>query len=327
MYFYGRGLSSPVKARAVMAAKNVKHFEFKLGRLGLILFTFGMALLVFFVFLFGVKVGKNIDTYPEKYSRDIPNMIKDVLPGSKGGETVPPANTVGAAPPAEKEDFNLTFYDSLPNNHAAGGGSPAPLENDARPPAEPPKVLVPLGSTTPGNTTSPVTQSPPVTEGESLTPPAPAPLPSGSSSAGKTPTPMKQPSPVKEAGPAAVASVKQPPVGGAPAHSATPAAKQAQPLAATAHDAALQAPQKIKERYLIQVASCKQKEKAQEVIKKLKALGYTPQVTMVNLPTKGTWYRVMIDGFADHPQAEKAASLISKKTGIADCIIRRTPAS
>jgi len=47
-----------------MAAKNTHRFELRMGKLGLALFILGMSALLFAVFLFGVNVGKNIDTYP-----------------------------------------------------------------------------------------------------------------------------------------------------------------------------------------------------------------------------------------------------------------------
>ena len=59
-----------------MITKNTHRFEFKLGRIGLILFLLGMAGLLFGVFLLGVTLGKNIDTYPEKIARFLPDKIK-----------------------------------------------------------------------------------------------------------------------------------------------------------------------------------------------------------------------------------------------------------
>lgn len=56
--------------------KNARRFELKLGRIGLILFLLGMSGLLFGVFLLGVTVGKNIDTYPEKIARFLPDRIK-----------------------------------------------------------------------------------------------------------------------------------------------------------------------------------------------------------------------------------------------------------
>jgi len=56
--------------------KNARRFELKLGRIGLILFLLGMSGLLFGVFLLGVTVGKNIDTYPEKIARFLPERIK-----------------------------------------------------------------------------------------------------------------------------------------------------------------------------------------------------------------------------------------------------------
>lgn len=58
-----------------MTSKNVRAFELKLGKRALILFIAGMFCLLFITFLFGVTVGKNIDTYPEKFSRGLPGMF------------------------------------------------------------------------------------------------------------------------------------------------------------------------------------------------------------------------------------------------------------
>ncbi|HEU18964.1 MAG TPA: SPOR domain-containing protein [Deltaproteobacteria bacterium] len=62
-----------------MASRNSRDFEFKLGKLGLVLFTFGNALLLLFSFIFGVMVGKNIESYPEKIAKGIPQAIKEKI--------------------------------------------------------------------------------------------------------------------------------------------------------------------------------------------------------------------------------------------------------
>ena len=62
-----------------MTSKNVRVFELKLGKRALILFIAGMSCLLFVVFLFGVTVGKDIDTYPEKYSRGFRGMMMEKL--------------------------------------------------------------------------------------------------------------------------------------------------------------------------------------------------------------------------------------------------------
>lgn len=55
--------------------KNTRRLEFKLGRTGLILFITGFSVMLFVFFLLGVTVGKNIDTYPEKIARFVPDKI------------------------------------------------------------------------------------------------------------------------------------------------------------------------------------------------------------------------------------------------------------
>lgn len=51
-----------------MGSGNIKKFELKLGRTGLIIVICGMSILLCLSFILGVGVGKNMDTYPEKIS-------------------------------------------------------------------------------------------------------------------------------------------------------------------------------------------------------------------------------------------------------------------
>ncbi len=51
-----------------MGSGNIRKFEIRLGQTGLMVLIVGMVVLLCLSFLFGVGVGKNIDTYPEKIS-------------------------------------------------------------------------------------------------------------------------------------------------------------------------------------------------------------------------------------------------------------------
>lgn len=125
-----------------MASRNVKNFEFKLGKLGLLIFTCGMALLVFAVFLFGVKVGKDMDSFPERYSPRIPDMIKGWLPWTKGERRVAAKDT-GSKPASQDGPFDLTFYDTLSKKQTEDKSSPAGGIGEGKSTAEATKVLVP----------------------------------------------------------------------------------------------------------------------------------------------------------------------------------------
>jgi cell division protein FtsN len=96
-----------------MTTKNTRRSEFKLGRIGLIFFLLGISGLLFGVFLLGVKVGKNIDTYPEKIARFLPDKIKTMI-------SLPPESSepVAAARDAVKQEkpepgLDLTYYERL----------------------------------------------------------------------------------------------------------------------------------------------------------------------------------------------------------------------
>lgn len=122
----------------------------------------------------------------------------------------------------------------------------------------------------------------------------------------------------------------------APVSPGTEVKKQQTPVAGSSRD---EIEEKIKEaeaaaalaaaaggKYSIQVASLKDKNKAGEMGKKLSAMGYAPRVVENNVPGKGKWFRVVIDGFPGKAQALAAAEKISGKTG-ASCIVRKTDAA
>lgn len=75
-------------------------------------------------------------------------------------------------------------------------------------------------------------------------------------------------------------------------------------------------------KFSVQVASLKEKTKANQMSKKLSALGYTPRIVENNIPGKGKWFRIVIDGFTSKTLAQAAAEKISSKTGTS-CIVRR----
>ena len=102
-----------------MSPRNSRDFEFKLGKLGLVLFTFGIALLLLFSFLFGVMVGKNFESYPEKIAKGIPRAIKEKIVEttndalSRVTKDNLPKNEPAKDKETKEDDFKLTFYDKL----------------------------------------------------------------------------------------------------------------------------------------------------------------------------------------------------------------------
>ena len=104
--------------------KNTRRFELKLGRIGLILFLLGVSGLLFGVFLLGVTVGKNIDTYPEKIARFLPDKIKTMI-SRLSQEATEPAAAIRDDLKQEKPepDMDLTFYDRLGKQKAGQEGT------------------------------------------------------------------------------------------------------------------------------------------------------------------------------------------------------------
>ena len=262
-----------------MAPKNTRTFEFKLGKRGFILFIFGISLLLFFVYVFGVMVGKNIDTYPEKLSRGIPDMVKKRL-----GFSYKPDKTETVAAVRERtggstaeEDFDLTFYDTLTRKWDERRGVVLEGSKEKKPPGEA------------------VKEQPPSTGGV-----------------------QEKNSPMTNAG---TANEKKP---------AIPQAEQRKdkrpPLPAVTEHIGEKTPP-VKEKYLVQVVSYREKEKADRLCKRLRVLGYNPRIVTTELPGRGRWFRVILGGFETRQEAQKVVGVVSKEIAGLSCVIRSTNGS
>ena len=56
--------------------------------------------------------------------------------------------------------------------------------------------------------------------------------------------------------------------------------------------------------YVIQVSSFRSESKAQDVLQKLTAAGYSAHIVTKDLPEKGVWHRVCVGHFASKGEAE-----------------------
>ncbi|MGZ3578426.1 MAG: SPOR domain-containing protein [Syntrophales bacterium] len=204
-----------------MTSKNVRVFELKLGKRALILFIVGMSCLLFVVFLFGVTVGKNIDSYPEKYSRGFRGMMMEKLGWS-----------------SNRAETAVSVGETVTETTKAGGGETVPEEKKS---------------------------------------------------------PAAAPSDEKRA--------------------SVPAATQAE----------IKAPAE-QEKYQIQVGSFKEKEKADQLGKKLAGLGFSPRVAEVQVPKKGKWLRITLEGFESREDAQKAADRVAGKIKGLNCVVLRMAA-
>lgn len=70
-----------------MGLDRGKRFRFTLGKIGFVFFVFGISALLLLSFLFGVMVGRNIDTYPQKIAKEIPAAVTKKIAGVIQGET------------------------------------------------------------------------------------------------------------------------------------------------------------------------------------------------------------------------------------------------
>jgi len=86
-----------------MATGNEKNFELKIGRTGIIIMITGMTALLCASFLFGIDVGKNIDTYPGKITSIPQRALALVWRPAK----------MQIAQSVSDENINLNYHDAL----------------------------------------------------------------------------------------------------------------------------------------------------------------------------------------------------------------------
>jgi len=99
-----------------MGSGNIKKFELKLGRTGLIIVICGMSILLCLSFILGIGVGKNMDTYPEKIS-SIPQQVLAFFwrPARiESGEK----NVESKQAQSGKGNMNLAFHNALTGDKA-----------------------------------------------------------------------------------------------------------------------------------------------------------------------------------------------------------------
>lgn len=248
-----------------MPAKNTRAFEFKLGKVGLTLLVAGLSLLLFGVFVFGVSVGKHIDTAPEFLAQLLPGMARDRILVAFGGG--------GRTEPADRRESPAVPPVPAPARSGApmgreGGKEPAgadPLPAQAR--AEPA-----------GRPTPPSGPAPPEKRGQGT--------------AGAT----------VPAAPAA---------GGGPAGPGPNAYREGDPRQERPEE----------DRYLIQAASSRRQQRAEELNGRLRQLGYASRIVATDLPGRGRWYRIVVGDFGSFHEAQLVADAMQNKVSGLRCVV------
>jgi cell division septation protein DedD len=239
-----------------MATGNIKNFELKIGKTGLIIIVSGMAAFLCGAFLIGVDVGKNIDTYPEKIAA-LPQRALALVwrPARVSVAQSASDNKSGQNPPAEGANIDLTFYDTLTTRKGI-------LKADTVPDKQPSVVQSQKEEEAPkGNFNIEAQKSPEKVNDKNIT----------------------KEGPNKKETAADVASGRN--------------------------------------KFVIQIASLKEKKKAHQMNKKVASLGFKSEVIKADIKGKGTMFRVIASGFESKIKAQEAAQKISSKTKT-DCIVK-----
>jgi len=330
---------------------NVKRFEFRLGKWGLGIFVGGMSLLVFFSFVFGVFVGKDLDAYPEKYSWGISKQIMGVagLSGkSESPKTVVAVREVGKERPSnENSEYDLSFYETLSKKSnnlrtqpSGNEGMDKSLAETAAPVGEEGAAVlatpaVPATGLLPGNKpglekkeekkfvrkekeieTSYRHKSDSISKSENEKKSVVKPMREKVMGTG---IPIAEKKSVHKAEKNIVTEKKtdQKVVKNITAEKKSDRNFDRKDVKREEKGAKPEG-----KKYIVQVASYKDKKKADQVAGKLKSLGYATRVVQMDLPGKGRWYRLTIGGLPSHDKAKEAVANVEKKIGGSKGFIR-----
>jgi DedD protein len=270
-----------------MATKNRHIFELRLGKVGLILFVCGMSVLLFSMFLLGIVVGKHMEAYPEKFSPGVAELIRDRLFAfaPQAGRVNPSTKAGKSNAPADgEESFDLTFYKTLGGKK--DGAQAAKAAGPVRDQSPETSASVPVS-----------TGEPELSPEESAVGAVGNVTLAASGEDAKEPTRLPTKEPTVDSG------------SGIPV--AVPAISAAEPSEAVA-----------KGHLEVQVAAHQDQRKAEQLVKKLKTLGFASRVAAKDLPGKGRWFRVIVGGFETREKAKAAANQIEGKIRGVKCVIR-----
>ncbi len=267
--------------------KKTRFREMRLGKIGLLVLVAGMGILVTMAFLLGVQVGRDIDAYPEKIARGIPGRIAAGI-GSFFAKASPEGNGDGQ----ESQVTELTFFDTLTKKQGDAGNGLL-VEEKKETPAPPAAVIMVPGAPVkpPGAEEEKAPPPPPPLAPATVAPPPVAPPAAKGLNAGKgsAPDPMNvspaAPPPAPEGG----KEVKKPGAG----------------------------------TFSVQVVSYHERDKAQQLKDKLRGLGFRAEIVDTEIPGKGKWYRVVVNGYQTRVAAEKAAGEMAGKVKGLNCAIKR----
>ncbi|MBN1364116.1 MAG: SPOR domain-containing protein [Syntrophaceae bacterium] len=247
-----------------MTTGNTKNFELKIGKTGLFVVVIGMAVLLCAAFLFGVDMGQNMDTYPEKIAslpqRALalvwrPSKIRMAQQNAPGKIAAANQAVLKSPSAAEEDSIDYTYHETLTSKKG--------LEK-ADTFKEKPHVAA----------------APKSEEDEQK----------GKFHIETKPQPVSEKEPVQEKeGPKDETGAQENPAN---------------------------------YKFIVQVASMKDKAKAYQMNKKVASLGFQSKVIKIELRRKGVMFRVIASDLNDKEQAQQAAKKISAKTGT-NCIVKK----
>ncbi len=272
-----------------MATGNEKKLELKIGKSGLLTVVLGMTALLCAAFLFGIDVGQNMDTYPDKIA-SLPQKALALVWRPARIRMAQQSASLNQVDSSKAEDnIDLRYHETLTSKKGLSDANSFEGKTQVANQATPIEAL-PAGNTANVPVESP-TQHVSVTDDQR---------------------------PKETAKVAVKDTVKDQEK---PKEKETVKPKELSGKTGDLHDAS-----SGQEKYFIQVASLKDKSAAYDMNKTIDAMGFHSKIIKIDVKGKGILYRVVASDFHDKAKATEALKKISAKTG-SNCIIKKVDAA
>lgn len=258
-----------------MATGNEKKFELKIGKSGLLTVVLGMTALLCVAFLFGIDVGQNMDTYPDKIA-SLPQKALALVWRPARIRMAQQSESLSHADPSKAEDnIDLKYHETLTSKKGLSDANSfegkSPVANQTPPMEASPAGNVPVAS--PAQHVSVTDDQHPKETAKVSTKDA-----------------VKEQEKSKEK-------------------------ETVKPKESSAKTGDQNDTSSGKEKYFIQVASLKDKAAAYAMNKTIDSMGFHSKIIKIDVKGKGIHYRVVASDFHGKEKAVEASKKISSKTG------------
>lgn len=304
-----------------MATGNEKKFELKIGKTGILVVVVGMTALLCASFLFGIDVGQNMETYPEKIAsipqRALalvwrPAKIKLAQQNASRDNTMnsPSSDTQEATGSPVEDNIDLTYHQTLTSKKGLAHEDSF-AEKKTAVASQKNEEEIQKGKFHIETRVENTNQNKDAAGNQTLIQKESVKEPVQKKEVAKIDKQISTKSASKNVEQKEIVNKKK-------------AVKEKEPIKqqdTKQSETGDQGKVNVTQKFIVQVASLKDKSTAYKMNKEIASLGFQSKIIKTEIKGKGILYRLVVSDLRDKEHAQKAAKKISAKTG-KNCMIK-----